>query len=89
MGKKKSKTNYTSKGERPNVNKKTLNAMRAATPEALKQLRKVQAYAKGKNVVITIENPNKNETNKRFIKVNGRDYYKGDLSRGYNIWTKD
>jgi len=88
MGKKKSGTNYTSKGERPNVNKKIRNAMRAATPKALKELRKVEAYAKGKNVVITIANPNKNETNKPFIKVNGRDYFKGDLSRGFDIWSK-
>lgn len=88
MGKKKSKTNYTSKGERPNVNKKTLNAMRAATPATLKMLRKVEAYAKGKNVVITIENPNKSETNKPFIKVNGRDYFKGSPGRGFDIWTK-
>jgi hypothetical protein len=31
------------------------------------------AWKRGRNVVLTIENPNKNETNKRFIRVNARD----------------
>lgn len=33
------------------------------------------AWAKGKNVVLTIENPNKNETHRRFIKVKARDVW--------------
>ena len=45
------------------------------------------ALAKGKDVVFTIENPNKNETNKRFIKqkVRGKDYLKSEKSQGYMI----
>jgi len=88
-GKKSKSSGVTSKGERPNVNKKIRNAMRKSTPNALKQLRKVEAYIKGKNVVLTIENPNKNETNKKYIKVNGRDYFKSDGARGFNIWAKE
>ena len=34
------------------------------------------AFTRGKNVVLTMENPNKNETNKRFIRVNARDVWK-------------
>ena len=30
---------------------------------------KFDAWKKGKNVMITMPNPNKNETNKRFIRV--------------------
>ena len=56
---------YTSRGQR-------ISSMKTAgwgvTP-ADTMLRKVNALIKGKDVVYTIENPNKNETNKRFIKV--------------------
>jgi len=33
------------------------------------------AWAKGLNVVLTMENPNKAQTNKRFIRVNARDVW--------------
>mgnify|MGYP000512892126 CR=1 FL=1 len=33
-------------------------------------LNQQKAWMLGKNVVLTIDNPNKNETNKKFIKVN-------------------
>ena len=36
----------------------------------------LEAHMKGKRVVLTIENPNKNETNKRFIKVVSTDHWK-------------
>jgi hypothetical protein len=41
-------------------------------------IRKLDALAKGKDVVFTIENPNKEQTNKRYIKhkVRGREYQK-------------
>lgn len=62
-GKKASGNNYTSKGERR-------SSMRTPNRDpAQKILNKMKALDKGKDVVFTIENPNKNETNKRFIKV--------------------
>lgn len=41
-------------------------------------LNQMNALAKGKDVVFTIENPNKNETNRKFIKqrVSGREWVK-------------
>ena len=39
-------------------------------------INQLAAYRKGKNVMVTIENPNKNETNKRFIRVPGSQVWK-------------
>ena len=41
----------------------------------------LEALMRGKNVVLTIENPNKNETNKRFIKVSQLNIGKVDLEQ--------
>ena len=39
-------------------------------------INQLTAYKANKNVVVTIPNPNKKETNKPFIKVNGKDYFR-------------
>lgn len=61
---------YVSKGER-----RSSMSTKVKDP-AQRLLNQVTALAKGKDVVYTIENPNKNETNKRFIKVrvSGKDF---------------
>jgi len=74
-GKKSKGTHYVSKGERPNVNKKTRNAVRLDTTPLERFRNQQDAWLKNKNVVLTIENPNKNETNKRFIRVNASDVW--------------
>ena len=84
MGKKSKGTNYTSKGQRPNVRKDTRKAMRRDTSEVDKHLNKMKAFAKGRNVMLTIPNPNKNETNKRFIRVNAKDHML-DPTKGFVI----
>jgi hypothetical protein len=76
-GKKASGKHYTSKGERPNVNKKITNAVRSEYMASQNRwLNQQRALEQGKDVVITIANPNKTETNKPFIRqrVSGRDY---------------
>jgi hypothetical protein len=67
MAKRKSTSNgYTSKGERPNVSK----SIKTKVVDPMKSLlNKVAAWKAGKKVMVTIENPNKKETNKRYIKV--------------------
>lgn len=64
----------TSAGIHSNVNRKILNDVRreylASGERHMNQLR---AWRLGKNVVLTVDNPNKNETGKRFIRVNARD----------------
>lgn len=69
MGKKASGKHYTSKGER-------IGSMKTATRNPSDRvMNQLKAWLKGKNVVLTIENPNKNETGKRFIRVNARDIW--------------
>lgn len=65
MGKRKSiRKGYQSKGERRNV-----KPIGSVWSEADRMIFKAEARRKGKRTVETIPNPNKNETNKRFIKV--------------------
>ena len=71
MGKKKSRTSQTSKGERRNV----ANGLGDDRSELQKILAKQDAWLKGKNVVLTIPNPNKNETKVPFIRVNAKEQW--------------
>lgn len=73
-GKKSSGKNEVSKGER----RSSMSTRGVGVTEADKMLRKLTALNKGQDVVITLENPNKNETNRPFIrhKVNGKAYLK-------------
>ena len=78
-GKKASGKHYTSKGQVPTVNKKVLNSIRSDYLKSdMRIVNQMRALHKGKDVVMTIENPNKTETNKRFIKVkiDGRGFLK-------------
>lgn len=63
---------YTSKGER-----KSSMSTKVKDP-AITMLNKMDALMKGKDVYFTIENPNKAETNKKFIRVkrDGRQWLK-------------
>lgn len=72
MGKKRHKSGNVSKGERRSSMKTSGTAINAAD----KMIRKLDALAKGKDIKITMENPNKEETNRPFIthKVKGKDY---------------
>ena len=67
MGRGKSRDSYTSKGERPNVSRRWLKLTRKDNDD--RTYNQWDAFVKGKNVVLTIKNPNKNETNKPFIRV--------------------
>ena len=74
-GKKSSGKNYTSKGERRNVvNGKQKSGDKSELETASN---KMKAFRKGKMVWLTIPNPNKNETNKKFIRV-----------KASEVWTK-
>lgn len=61
--KKSSGKHYVSKGERR-------SSMKTRTRNVSDRMAaQLAAFYAGKNVMVTIENPNKTETNKRFIKV--------------------
>jgi hypothetical protein len=68
---------FISQGLYRNVSKKTLNAMRADRTVADKLINIQKAWLKGKNPWITIANPNKEQTNKRFIRVRMNDMMGG------------
>ena len=78
-GKRASGKHYTSKGEVPTVNKKVKNAIRSDYLQSQERfVNQMRALHKGKDVVLTVPNPNKQETNKRMIKVkvSGREFLK-------------
>ena len=65
---------YTSKGERPNVSRRWLKLTRKDNDN--KTYNQWDAFQKGKNVVLTIKNPNKNKTNKPFIRVPAKEQWR-------------
>ena len=74
MGKKRHSTGNVSKGER----RSSIGYGSQGMTNADKMLRKLDALAKGKDVKLTMENPNKEETNRQFVtyKISGKDYVK-------------
>ena len=69
-GKRSSGKNYQSKGERPNVSRWVLNALRREyTGSSEELLNKTRAWRAGKNVMLTIQNPDKKNTKERMIRV--------------------
>lgn len=76
-GKKSSGTSYTSKGVHSNVSKATLRLMRAGKSEGDKLIDKQNAWLKGHNPWVTIDNPNREQTNKRRIRVRMNDLMRG------------
>jgi|TARA_B110000503_G_C7019840_1_gene359286 hypothetical protein len=70
MGKKKNSTGNTSKGERRSSMK---TSQRDPGTRLINQL---TAHLAGKHVMVTVENPNKHETDKPFIRVNSRTVWK-------------
>ncbi len=72
------RTNYTSKGERRNVSKWVRKAMRRERTGLQRLNAQMDAFLKGKNVVLTIPNPNPNEKGKPFIRRNAKE-----------VWSKD
>lgn len=91
MGKKKaSGKTYVSKGERPNVKRSTRNAMRQDYMKSGNRvLNQIEALKKGKDIVMTIDNPNREQTNMRRIKVrvSSKEWNagKGGKGRGYTM----
>lgn len=67
---KNSREKYTSKGiHGSSMKTKDTSAADYAGKRLINQ---INAWKSGKNVVLTVANPNKTETNKPFIKINGK-----------------
>ena len=77
MGKKRTRSGHVSKGVHSQKKTFAQKACRREYKNTIARLHnQYTAFTSGKNVVLTMENPNKNETNKRFIRVNARDVWK-------------
>ena len=78
MGKKKSRTSTTSKGIVGNAYKHATKTLRKEYMQSISRVNnQLRAFNKGRRVMLTIPNPNTNETNKRYIRVNARDVWSG------------
>mgnify|MGYP001445267248 FL=1 len=68
---------FVSNGERPNVSKDTRKAIRRNVSNLETMINKYNAFKKGKNVMLTIPNPNaKTEPAKPFIRVNAKEVWR-------------
>jgi len=68
---------FISKGIHSNVSRKITNAMRSEYLQSGDRiLNQMKALRQGKDIVLTVANPNKEQTNKKFIKVrvSGKEY---------------
>lgn len=86
-GKKSSGKTYTSKGL-VGTNKWLKKAIRKDRSRADVELGKIKAYLAGKTAYTTIPNPNPNQTNKRFIRVNLRDIHGDPKEYKYGLRKK-
>lgn len=77
MGKKKLRSTQTSKGERRNVSRKILKLVRREKrmDDVSRLITLTEAWKAEKNPWITVPNPNKKETNKRYIRVRSNDLW--------------
>jgi hypothetical protein len=81
MGKKRTRAKQVSKGvthQNPNrMGRKIAKEIRRDWNGSGAQANaKVKAFMAGKNVMLTIPNPNTSETNKRFIRVNAKEVWR-------------
>ena len=67
-----------SNNKRRNVNKWVTRTMKKDKGRYERVLNQLNAFRRGKNVVLTIPNPNKTERAKPFIKVNAKDVWSND-----------
>lgn len=75
MAKVKSRAQYISKGEHGNMSRQLTKAVRRDRTVIDKWVIKQRAWLDDKNPWLSVENPNTNETNKRFVRVRANDYW--------------
>ena len=69
MAKKSSGKTYVSKGTHSNVKASTLSTIKQDRDPSEKIINAQKAWLRGQNPWITISNPNKEQTNRKFIRV--------------------
>lgn len=86
MAKKSSGKHYTSKGERKNVSSSVLNGMKRDRHPSQKNIDVQKAWLQGKNPWVTIDNPNREQTNKRKIRVKANELWGSPKERYKNMY---
>jgi hypothetical protein len=82
-GKSSGKSGYTSAGIHSNVSNSIKRALRRSYMQSGDRvLNQLAAFRSGKRVMVTMENPNKAETNKRFIRVEASTVWKRPVKPG-------
>lgn len=67
---------FVSAGVHSNVSRSVTNAVRRSYMASGERImNQLMAWKRGKNVVVTIDNPNKNETHRRHIRVRAIDIW--------------
>jgi hypothetical protein len=74
MGKKKHRKSLTSKGSHSTVRRSLVRDTNAERSVLDTRFHKIAAWREGKNPWLTIENPDKSATNRRFIRVRAEEY---------------
>jgi hypothetical protein len=82
MANKSSGKKYTSQGERCSVSLATRKAMRRERTPAKHQENIIKAWRAGTNPWVTIDNPDKNRTDKRQIRVRANELF-GDPKKRF------
>lgn len=75
MAEKGSGKTYTSKGERHNVSRSTLSGVKRDRDPSEKVINVQRAWLEGRNPWVTLANPNKEQTNKRFVRVKANELW--------------
>jgi hypothetical protein len=86
-GKRSSGKHYASKSEVGTNRSLTKEIRREYRTSIARKLNQQKAWRQLKNVILTIPNPNTNETNKRFIRVSARDVW-GNPGHRFIMKTK-
>ncbi len=67
---------YTSQGKYKNVSRKWLKLVKRERDPGERLDNQWKAFSAGKNVILTVPNFNKEETNKRFVRVPANHHWK-------------
>lgn len=76
---------FRSQGQRPNIKRNVLKAVRRDITPSEKMTNVMSAYLAGRNPWVTIANPNDKQTNAKYIRVKAEDLWGSPKNRGYRM----
>ena len=76
---------FTSQGQRPNIKRNVLKAVRRSITPSEKMANVMSAYLAGRNPWVTIANPNDKQTNAKYIRVKAEELWGSPKNRSYRM----